>query len=71
MALLDDLVAACKQDREIFQDILENLESGALIFKSQSGLGSSLVDTTVADIESYKRRIAELDALISRHPEAD
>ncbi len=70
MTLVDDLVAACKRDREILQDILENLESGALIMKSRSGLESSWVDTTEADIERYKRQIADLDDLISRHLEA-
>ena len=69
MALLDDLVSACKRDRTIYQDILGKLESGELTMKSQSGIESSFIDTTLEDIERYKRQIAELDALIARHTE--
>ncbi len=71
MALLDDIIAVCKQDRERKQDILEKLESGDFIMKSRSGLESSWVDVESENIERYKRQIAELDVLIARHPETE
>ena len=71
MALLDDIIAVCKQDRERKQDIVEKLESGDLIMKSRSGLESSWVDVESENIERYKRQIAELDVLIARNSETE
>jgi hypothetical protein len=69
MAFIDNLVARCKDEHQRMQKLLEWMKSGKAKSSTMSP-GTGLVDTTPADIEHYTRKIAELDALIARHPEA-
>ena len=69
MAFIDNLVAWCKEERQHMQQQLEWRESGKAQFRTMSS-GTGWVDTTADDVEHYKQKIAELDALIARHPEA-
>src|SRR4051812_4136297 len=68
MTLIKRLVAWCKEERRQMQESLERMESGADQFGPLAP-GTGFVDTTASDIERYRRKIAELDALIARHPD--
>jgi hypothetical protein len=69
MGFIDNAVARWKKDRQRMQGLLEWMKSGKAKSSTMSPT-TGLVDTTPADIEHYTRKIAELDALIARHPEA-
>ena len=68
MAFIDKMVARWKEDRQRMQEQVELMESGKAKLSTLSPTG--WVDTTADDVEHYKQKIAELDALIARHPEA-
>lgn len=67
MALIDDLIAACKDDRAKYRDLVEQMEGGK--FRAHEFRDGKMHDTTIEDTRRYKQKIAELDALIARHPE--
>ncbi len=69
MMALDDLVAWCKEERQQMQKQVEWMKSGKAKFSTLSSTG--WVDTTLSDIALYEQKIAELDALIACHPEAN
>jgi len=68
MALINNLVAWCKDERRKAQELLEWMVSGKARFGTRSPDGE-WIDTTAKDIERYRQTIAEMDALIARHPE--
>jgi hypothetical protein len=68
MAFIDKAVTRWKEERQRKKGLLEWMKSGKAKFGTWSP-GAGSVDTTPADIERYTRKIAELDALIARHPE--
>ena len=61
-------VARWKEERQRMQRILEWIKSGQAEFGPWLP-GSGRGDTTADDIDHYRRKIAELDALIARHIE--
>jgi hypothetical protein len=70
MALIDKLVAWCRDERRKAQELLEWMEAGKARFGTRSADGK-WIDTTADDIERYRQKIAEMDALIARHPEVE
>ena len=68
MTFIEKMVAWCKKEREHMQKQLEGMKSGKAKFSTMSPTG--WVDTTPADIERYTRKLAEMDDMIARHPEA-
>jgi len=70
MALIDNLIAWCKEERQQMQKQLEWLEAGKAQFRTMTP-GIGWVDTTADDIKHYKQKIAELDVLIARHPDVE
>jgi hypothetical protein len=68
MDLIERLIAWCKDERRRAQESLEGMEAGTDRFGTRSPDGE-WIDTTADHIKRYKRRIAEMDALIARHPE--
>ena len=67
MAFIDKLVAWWKEELQRTKQLLELAKSGTEFGPWSHEAG--IIDTTPADIERYTRKIAELDALIARHPE--
>jgi hypothetical protein len=68
MGFMNNLVAWCKKERQQMQKEVEGMKSGKAKHSTMSGTG--WFDTTPGDIALYEQKIAELDALIARHPEA-
>ncbi len=65
---MQELIAQCREDRELLQGQIDLMESGTLQFRSRS-TDTDWVDTTPDLIESYKNQITQLDDLIARHSE--
>ena len=63
-------VARWKEERQRMQRILEWIKSGQAEFGPWSP-GTGRGDATADDIDHYRRKIAELDALIARHIEEE
>ena len=70
MAFIDRLVALWKYERGRMQVLLGRLKFGEPKIEPWP-LIPQQVDTTPSDIERYRQKIAEMDALIARHPEAN
>jgi hypothetical protein len=69
MAFIDRLVALWKYERGQMQVLLERLKFGKPTIEHWPPIPGQ-VDTTPSDIALYERKIAEMDDLIARHPEA-
>ena len=69
MAFIDKMVALWKYERGRMQVLLERLKFGEPKIEPWPPIPGQ-VDTTPSDIERYRQKIAEMDALIARHPEA-
>jgi hypothetical protein len=69
VAFIDKLVARWKYERQRMKEILEGRKFGESKVEPWPPIPGQ-VDTTPGDIEVYTRKIAEMDALIARHPEA-
>ena len=68
MALIDNVIAWCKQELEMNQKLLEQLTSGAMRMFAQHG-SSPKIETTATDVIEAKRKIAELEALLAGYAE--
>ena len=69
MTFIGRLMAWCKYERGRMQVLLERLKFGEPKIEPWPPIPGQ-VDTTPSDIERYRQKIAEMDALIARHPEA-
>jgi hypothetical protein len=68
VAFIDRLVALWKYERGRMQVLFERLKFGESKIEPWSPIPGQ-VDTTPSDIALYERKIAEMDALIARHPD--
>jgi hypothetical protein len=68
MGFVDNLIAWCKDEIQHMKKQMEWMESGRVQLRTMSP-DTGWINTTANDIERYKRKIAEMDALIVRPPE--
>ena len=65
---MKELVTWCREERDRIQDRIERMEDGRAKFWHKSPDGQ-LIDTTADDLARDKTTLAELEALLARHPD--
>jgi len=66
--LLANLIRWCKEELATLKQQLKMLENGTMRTHERR-VGCGMVDTTAETALDVRRKIAELEALLARHPE--